>query len=136
MTWWFVSLRCRSWESKIRFFLSLQQISVTYAALFQSAITTSCEQEGHGNKVGCQLMTVLATWCVVAWSLHTILWTMNMSYSRFLPPMLFTCRLMFAVVLSAFGFVVVLPLSWGNSPSHRDLRRMMVSLLLALAYAV
>jgi hypothetical protein len=82
--------------------------SITYAALFQSTVETNCE-ENAGTldvSIGCQLASALWTWMI------------------------------FALVLSIFGFVVVLPLSWGNSPYHRTPVRMIASVVLAFVYAV
>jgi hypothetical protein len=82
--------------------------SITYAALFQSTVDTNCE-ENAGTldvSIGCQLASALWTWMI------------------------------FAIILSIFGFVVVLPLSWGNSPYHRTPFRMIASVVLAFVYAV
>ena len=45
-------------------------------------------------------------------------------------------RMVFAVVLSLFGYVVIIPLSWGNSPSNRTPLRMLGPIVIACAYAV
>lgn len=85
---------------------AIKQAATTYGTLFQSVVSANCEDEGRGDEIGCQLANVLWTWMV------------------------------FAVALSIFGFIIVLPLSWGNSPSHRAPFRLLVSILISVVYAV
>lgn len=83
-----------------------RQCSVTYGNLIQSLVSTRCQAAGRGKEIGCQLGSVLWTWFVLA------------------------------VVLSLFGFIIVLPLSWANSPCNRTPFRMLFSTIVAFAYAV
>lgn len=87
--------------------------SLTYASLFQSTVSTTCEREQQEMKrvagissFGCQLGTALWTWMI------------------------------FAIVLSIFGYIIVLPLSYGNSPYYRTPKRIIISILLAIIYSM
>lgn len=88
------------------FFCCYFQMSLTYGTLVQSLVKIPCDERGQGDEFGCQLKGVLWTWLV------------------------------FAIFLSLFGCVVIVPLSLGNSPTNRTPARMLASCLLSCVYTM